>query len=77
MDLECAAGKEGLLASPGLGLEHVQIVVEWAMERHIALVCFRNNSMAEPQFTAVPDKEEREFSVGKRVVRAWKHMAEQ
>lgn len=42
-------GAVGLSTSPGSGLEHVQIVVEWARERHIALVCFQNNSMVEPK----------------------------
>lgn len=42
-------GAVGLSTSLGSGLEHVQIVVEWAREGHIALVCFRNKSTAETE----------------------------
>lgn len=42
-------GAVGLSTRPGSGFEHVQNVVEWAREGHIALVCVRNKGMAETQ----------------------------
>lgn len=67
-------GAVGLSTSLGSGLERIQIVVEWAREGHVALVCVRNKSTVETEgvlkaggtvthgFPAVSDKEEGGFS---------------
>lgn len=81
-------GVVGLSTSPGTGLEHVQIVVEWTLwERHNAPVCVRNESKPRPEamlrprprpfhygFPMCQNKEERcsQQRWGDGV-RAWKH----
>lgn len=59
MGLECCSRKRGvvgLCTSPGLDLEHVQIVAKWTKERHIALAWVRNESTAETVLKAGGDR---------------------